>query len=98
MPRTWAAWPTPCDRPEGAREMADRTAVFTGTFDPLTLGHLDVIRRGSSLFDHLVVGIGVNPNKASLFSVEERVELARKVVAPIASVSVASFDGLAVQF
>ena len=50
------------------------TAVFTGTFDPLTLGHLDVIRRGRLLFEHVVVGIGVNPNKASLFSIEERVE------------------------
>src|SRR3954452_7774419 len=61
-----------------------RTAVFTGTFDPLTLGHLDVIRRGCHLFDHLVVGIGVNPNKGSLFDIEERVELARRVVAPFA--------------
>ncbi len=56
-----------------------RTAVFTGTFDPITLGHLDVIRRGRLLFEHLVVGIGVNPNKLSLFSVEERVEMARRV-------------------
>jgi pantetheine-phosphate adenylyltransferase len=75
-----------------------RTAVFTGTFDPLTLGHLDVIRRGRLLFEHLVVGIGINPNKASLFSIEERVELARRVVEPFANVSVESFGELAVQF
>jgi pantetheine-phosphate adenylyltransferase len=75
-----------------------RTAVFTGTFDPLTLGHLDVIRRGRALFDHLVVAIGVNPNKQSLFSVEERVALARQVAAPYGNVSVEAFDGLAVQF
>ncbi len=75
-----------------------RTAVFTGTFDPLTLGHLDVIRRGRLLFDHVVVGIGVNPNKASLFSVDERVDLARQVVAPFANVSVDSFEGLTVQY
>jgi pantetheine-phosphate adenylyltransferase len=75
-----------------------RTAVFTGTFDPLTLGHLDVIRRGRALFDHLVVAIGVNPNKQSLFSLEERVGLARQVVAPYGDVSVEAFDGLAVQF
>lgn len=75
-----------------------RTAVFTGTFDPLTLGHLDVIRRGRVLFEHLVVGIGVNPNKASLFSIEERVELTRRVVAPFSNVSVESFGELAVQF
>ena len=75
-----------------------RTAVFTGTFDPLTLGHLDVIRRGRLLFEHVVVGIGVNPNKASLFSIEERVGLARQVVASFPNVSVESFEELTVQF
>ncbi|MGP0067181.1 MAG: pantetheine-phosphate adenylyltransferase [Isosphaeraceae bacterium] len=75
-----------------------RTAVFTGTFDPITLGHLDVIRRGRLLFDHLVVGIGVNPNKTSLFNIEERVELARLVVSPFPNVSVESFEGLTVQY
>lgn len=75
-----------------------RTAVFTGMFDPLTLGHLDVIQRGRKLFEHLVVGIGVNPNKAALFTIDERVELARQVVAPYEDVSVESFEGLAVQF
>ena len=75
-----------------------RTAVFTGTFDPLTLGHLDVIRRGRRLFEHVVVGIGLNPNKASLFTIEERVELARVVVAPFDGVTVEAFDELAVQF
>src|SRR4051794_30369624 len=75
-----------------------RTAVFTGTFDPITLGHLDVIRRGRLLFDHLVVGMGVNPNKAALFSIEERVELARRVVAAFDNVSVESFEELTVQF
>jgi pantetheine-phosphate adenylyltransferase len=75
-----------------------RTAVFTGTFDPLTLGHLDVIRRGLTLFDGLVVAIGVNPNKPTLFSIEERVELARRVVAPFQNVTVESFEELTVQF
>jgi pantetheine-phosphate adenylyltransferase len=75
-----------------------RTAVFTGTFDPLTLGHLDVIRRGRLLFEHVVVAIGVNPNKASLFTIEERVELARRVVESFPNVSVESFEGLTVQF
>ncbi|HEX8203403.1 MAG TPA: pantetheine-phosphate adenylyltransferase [Isosphaeraceae bacterium] len=77
---------------------SSRTAVFTGMFDPLTLGHLDVIRRGCALFDHLVVAIGVNPVKQSLFSVEERVALARQVVAPYRNVSVEAFDGLTVHF
>jgi pantetheine-phosphate adenylyltransferase len=75
-----------------------RTAVFTGTFDPFTLGHLDVIRRGRLLFEHLVVGIGVNPNKLSLFSVDERVEMARLVLSRFPNVSVDAFEGLAVQY
>lgn len=75
-----------------------RTAVFTGTFDPLTLGHLDVIRRGRMLFEHVVVGIGINPNKASLFNIDERVALARQVVSSFPNVSVESFEELAVQF
>lgn len=75
-----------------------RTAVFTGTFDPMTLGHLDVIGRGCQLFDHLVVGIGVNPNKQALFNIEERVALARQVVAPFDNVTVEPIEELTVQF
>jgi pantetheine-phosphate adenylyltransferase len=75
-----------------------RTAVFTGTFDPFTLGHLDVITRGSTLFDHLVVGIGVNPNKQMLFSIEERVLLTRRVLTHFDNVTVEAFEELAVQF
>jgi pantetheine-phosphate adenylyltransferase len=75
-----------------------RTAVFTGTFDPLTLGHLDVIRRGRLLFEHVVVAIGVNPNKASLFTIDERVTLATDILAPFPNVSVQAFEELAVQF
>src|SRR5262249_13643168 len=75
-----------------------RTAVFTGTFDPITLGHLDVIRRGRLLFEHLVVGIGVNPNKMSLFNVEERVAMARQVVSLYPNVSVQAFEGLTVHY
>jgi pantetheine-phosphate adenylyltransferase len=75
-----------------------RTAVFTGTFDPLTLGHLDVIRRGARLFDELVVAVGVNPNKRSLFDIDERVALARRIVAPFPNVRVEPFHELAVQF
>jgi pantetheine-phosphate adenylyltransferase len=75
-----------------------RTAVFTGTFDPITLGHLDVICRGRLLFEQVVVGIGVNPNKTSLFSVEERVEMARQVVSPFPNVLVDAVEGLTVQY
>lgn len=75
-----------------------RKAVFTGMFDPLTLGHLDVIRRGHTLFQELVVGIGVNPNKKALFGIDERVALARAVVSEFANVTVEPFDELTVQF
>ncbi len=75
-----------------------RVAVFTGMFDPMTLGHLDVIRRGCSLFERLVVAIGENPNKLPLFAIDERVELARRVVRPFPNVEVRSFEGLTVDF
>lgn len=78
--------------------MSDRIAVYTGTFDPLTLGHLNVIERGSKLVDRLVVGIGINPQKNPLFTTEERVEIAEEVVRPLGNVRVESFHGLAVQF
>src|SRR5215813_6729066 len=54
-------------------ELSPRVAVYTGTFDPVHLGHLDVIRRGSRLFDRMVIGVGVNPDKQPFFSTEERV-------------------------
>jgi pantetheine-phosphate adenylyltransferase len=75
-----------------------RTAVFAGTFDPITLGHFDVIRRGRLLFEHLIVGIGVNPAKASLFALEERIAMVRQVVRPFPNVSVEAFEGLTVHY
>ncbi len=72
--------------------------VYVGSFDPLTLGHLDIIRRGASLFAHLTVGIGVNPDKRPLFSPEERLEITRKVVAELPNVSVECFSGLTIDF
>jgi pantetheine-phosphate adenylyltransferase len=73
-------------------------AVYTGVFDPVHLGHLDLIRRGSGLFDRLIVGAGINPDKAPFFSTEERVRLLQEVVAPFENVEVLPFHGLAVQF
>lgn len=75
-----------------------RRAVFPGSFDPLTNGHLDLIRRGSGLFDRLVVLVAVNPRKAPLFSAEERVALIREAVRNIDNVEVESSEGLVVEF
>ena len=77
---------------------AERIAVYTGVFDPVHLGHLDVIRRGSRLVDRLVVGVGENPEKATFFTSGERVQLLQKVVKPFANVEVKPFSGLAVRF
>lgn len=82
----------------GKKAVNPRIAVFTGMFDPMTLGHLDVIKRGRRIFDELIVGIGVNPNKQAMFSVDERVALARQVVAQFDNVRVESFEGLAVHY
>ena len=76
----------------------DGIAVYTGVFDPVHLGHLDVIERGCSIFDQLIVGVGINPDKSPFFSTEERVELLRNAVRPFANVEVQAFDDLAVRF
>jgi len=75
-----------------------RLAVYTGMFDPVHLGHLDVIRRGSSLVDKLVVGVGDNPEKRPLFSQDERVALLKTVIADVSNVEILPFSGLAVRF
>jgi pantetheine-phosphate adenylyltransferase len=75
-----------------------RIAVYTGSFDPVTLGHMNVIERASTLFDKLIVGIGINVDKQSMFSPEERVQLLKEVTADIESVEVHQFTGLAVTF
>ena len=69
-------------------------AVYPGTFDPVTYGHLDVIRRGAELFDHLVVSIAGSSVKSALFSVEERVSMMKELTADLANVRVSIFDGL----
>ena len=75
-----------------------RIAVYTGSFDPITLGHLDVIGRASRIFDGLVVGVGINPDKQPLFSLEDRVRLVQESVADLPNVRVELFSGLSVAF
>lgn len=72
--------------------------LYSGTFDPLTKGHLDLIRRGSRLADQLVVGIIRNPNKTPMFSVEERKEMIEAEIADLPNVVVDSFEGLLVDY
>jgi pantetheine-phosphate adenylyltransferase len=79
-------------------DTASRRAVYTGSFDPITLGHLNIIERSSQLVDHLVVGIGVNIDKPPLFSLEERVDLVKRITAHLDNVEVQTFSGLAVNF
>jgi pantetheine-phosphate adenylyltransferase len=74
------------------------SALYPGTFDPPTNGHLDLIERGSKLFDRLIVAILNNPGKDPLFTVEERVEMLKESTAALKNVSVATFDGLMVEF
>jgi pantetheine-phosphate adenylyltransferase len=76
-----------------------RVAVFTGTFDPLTLGHLDLIRRAAALADRLVIGVSTNSLKAPLFALDERIALVRAEAAGVSeTIDVRTYDGLAVDF
>lgn len=75
-----------------------KTAVYPGSFDPITLGHLDVIRRGAKVFDRIVVGVLVNVDKKGLFDIEERVELIKRATKDIPNVEVVSFKGLLIDF
>ena len=76
----------------------NKTAVCPGSFDPITVGHLDIISRAARLFDQVVVLVSVNAAKHTSFSLEERVELARTVTAHLDNVRVESFDGLLVGY
>jgi pantetheine-phosphate adenylyltransferase len=78
--------------------MASRLAVYTGVFDPVHFGHLDVMKRGSRMFDQLVVGVGDNPDKTPMFTQTERVDMIRAVIGDLANVEVMPFTGLTVHF
>ena len=75
-----------------------RIGVYPGTFDPLTLGHLDIIRRGAHLVDRLVIGVTTNPAKSPMFSVAERLTMVGREIADLPSVSVVEFDSLLMDF
>jgi pantetheine-phosphate adenylyltransferase len=75
-----------------------RLAVYAGSFDPPTLGHLDLIERASALFSDVIVGIGRHPTRHPLFTVDERLDLVRRVSAHLPNVTVEAFDGLLIQF
>lgn len=78
--------------------MPERIAIYPGSFDPPTLGHLDLIERASKIFDRIIVAVAYNVAKAELFSVEERIEMLREMVAQLGNVEVDSFHGLSVDF
>jgi len=80
------------------KKLSSRRAVYTGVFDPIHLGHLDIIERASRMVDELIVGVGINPDKETFFTLEERVELVRKVTTRFPNVSVRPFTELAVRF
>ncbi len=75
-----------------------RIAVYPGSFDPITLGHLNVMHRASRLFDTLIVGVGVNAEKEPLFNADERLELIREATQNLANLEIRLFTGLAVEF
>jgi pantetheine-phosphate adenylyltransferase len=78
--------------------MSARMAVYAGSFDPATLGHLDLIERASVLFENVIVAIGVHPTKHPLFSPSERIAMLDRITAHLPNVKVDSFDGLLIQY
>lgn len=72
--------------------------IYPGTFDPITNGHLDLIKRSAAMFDHIIVAVAASPSKKTLFTLEERVQLAQEVTKELPNVSVEGFSGLMVDF
>ena len=73
-------------------------AIYAGTFDPLTLGHVDLIERSAEIFDHMILAVAIQSPKDTLFSVEERVAITRQVVKNLPNVEVEAFDGLLIEY
>lgn len=74
------------------------SAMYPGTFDPVTIGHEDLVRRGARLFDRIVVAVAANPGKEPMFSLDERVELVKEVLADLDNVEVTGYSGLTIEF
>ncbi|QDT38268.1 pantetheine-phosphate adenylyltransferase [Stratiformator vulcanicus] len=81
-----------------ADDLDKRHAVYVGSFDPVTLGHVDIIHRGAEIFDRLTVGIGRNPDKEALFEPNERAAMLTDVCGDLPEVSIETFEGLSVEF
>ena len=75
-----------------------KTAIFAGSFDPFTNGHFDILKRGTAIFDKIIVAVAYNPQKAGFLPVEKRVELIREVIKEIPNTEVDSFEGLTVEY
>jgi len=75
-----------------------RRAIYPGTFDPITNGHTDLVRRAAGIFDEVLVAVANNPRKAPMFTLDERIDLSRRVLADIPNASVTGYDGLTVDF
>ena len=76
----------------------NRNAIYPGTFDPITNGHQDLVRRAASMFEHVIVAIAANPNKAPMFNLAARVDMARRVLHDLPNVEVIGYEGLTVEF
>ena len=75
-----------------------KIAVFPGSFDPITLGHLDIVNRGINLFDKIIIGVGTNSEKKYMFSIAKRIEFVEKTFLGIESIEIESFEGLTIDF
>lgn len=75
-----------------------KKVIYPGTFDPLTNGHLDIIERSAALFDDVVVGVAASPSKNTMFTLEERVAMAKQAVSHLSNVSIKGFSGLLIEF